>query len=362
MIFFVLLLSIPFLLSQEVHAKTPKQAALSIAPLEQKKALLKAVQLPFQCIQQEIPHALGGSEAGKRASDIHAIFYGCYDWHSAVHSHWSLVRVLPQMDPNMRAQVIEKVAQNIQPQKTQKELAYFEANPGFERPYGYAWYLRFILELKTAKFPEAAVWEASLWPLTQRLEKEYSLFAETLQHASKDGTHYNTAFALKLGHDYAKGLKKKELLEKIEKKAKALYGLEKNCPLAEEPKPADFLSPCFEVADLMRRVLSAKDFPRWLRSYLPSISAQSLEPVAPKNVADYQEIHLAGRMFSLAAALQSVAKRLPEKDIRKNILVQAAKKQREAGLKIPFDTDYAGSHWVGSYVIYEASGANELMP
>ena len=31
--------------------------------------------------------------AAQREDTGHAVFHGCYDWHSAVHAHWALLRV-----------------------------------------------------------------------------------------------------------------------------------------------------------------------------------------------------------------------------------------------------------------------------
>jgi len=69
-----------------------KQEAVPILNLEQAN---KLANLPLHCINTEYPNrlsqTLGGDEDLKSPTTLHPAFYGCFDWHSSVHGHWSLV-------------------------------------------------------------------------------------------------------------------------------------------------------------------------------------------------------------------------------------------------------------------------------
>src|SRR5438128_11594749 len=49
---------------------------------------------------KEYPHKPGVVFASaadvRRPKELHPAFFGCFDWHSSVHGHWLLVRVLRQ--------------------------------------------------------------------------------------------------------------------------------------------------------------------------------------------------------------------------------------------------------------------------
>ena len=62
--------------------------------------------LPLHCIDQEFPNktshsADSASDARMLPSELHPAFYGCFDWHSSVHGHWMLVRLL-KLYPDMK--------------------------------------------------------------------------------------------------------------------------------------------------------------------------------------------------------------------------------------------------------------------
>src|SRR5580692_7374413 len=81
---------------------------------------------------------------------LHPIFYGSFDWHSSVHGHWLLARILRRFPDIGPAPAIRAwLDQAFTPAKVAAELA-FLARPGaggFERPYGWAWLLMLQAEL-----------------------------------------------------------------------------------------------------------------------------------------------------------------------------------------------------------------------
>ena len=58
-------------------------------------------QLALACLHQEYPnkisHVLQGDADVQAPHALTPAFFGCYDWHSAVHGHWLLVRLLRRM-------------------------------------------------------------------------------------------------------------------------------------------------------------------------------------------------------------------------------------------------------------------------
>ncbi len=63
---------------------------------------------PLASVATEYPHYVREAESADGVdapSDTHPVFCGCYDWHSAVHSHGALVRQLRLFDdhPDERA-------------------------------------------------------------------------------------------------------------------------------------------------------------------------------------------------------------------------------------------------------------------
>src|SRR3954449_9478189 len=55
-------------------------------------------QLALKCVRQEYPnkldHVMNDAQEVQPPRALHPAFYGCYDWHSSVHGHWMLVRLL----------------------------------------------------------------------------------------------------------------------------------------------------------------------------------------------------------------------------------------------------------------------------
>ena len=54
--------------------------------------------LALKCVAREFPnkpeHVINNASEVKSPKALHPAFYGCYDWHSSVHGHWMLIRLL----------------------------------------------------------------------------------------------------------------------------------------------------------------------------------------------------------------------------------------------------------------------------
>ena len=286
----------------------------------------------------------------------HPVFFGCFDWHSAVHSHWlllRLLRVLPDLEP--RAAIETALDAAFVPAKIAVETAYLEKRPWFERPYGLAWALLLCTEATGTR------WAAPLAPLAAIVRANVVAWLDALRYPVRCGTHHQTAFALTLLHDAAAEVRDTEMLAMVRAQSLACFRADARAPLRFEPSGEDFLSPTLMAADLMRRVLPAAEFGAWLTAYLPDLPTRAADDWLPcADVADETDgraVHLHGLNLSRAWNLANIAAALPLRDPRTPALRAAADRHRTAGLRATLATrHYAGDHWLPSFAVYLATG------
>ncbi len=319
--------------------------------------------LALDCVHREYPnkisHVMQSVDDVDAPSKLTPAFYGCFDWHSSVHGHWLLTRVLTtQPDSALADEIRSKLAASFTKDNLAAELAYYkgEGRASFERPYGIAWYLQLVLELDESEDPQLREWRETLRPLENAIVAQVRDWLPKLSYPIRLGTHNQTAFAFGLMLDYARGVGQDELAAELEAKSLAFHREDVNCPLAYEPSGEDFLSPCLMEADLMRRVLSQDEFADWLDRFLPQIpedgSKDWLEPGVVLDPSDGKLVHLDGVNLSRAWALDGIASALPENDLRRPSLSAAAEVHREVGVAAVSDEHYSGSHWLASFATY----------
>ncbi len=317
-------------------------------------------KLALKCIKQEYPNKPGqvfGSDADlKPPREIRPAFYGCFDWHSAVHGHWMLVRLMKDFPGLTEEKEIRQViASHLTPENIQTEVKFFldSNNTSFERMYGWAWLLKLSEELYTWSDPQAKQWSAALKPLSDLLVKRYLEFLPKLNYPIRVGEHTNTAFGLAFAWDYANTKGQIELKQLIEKRVRDYYLHDKNCPAEWEPGGYDFFSPCLMEADLMGRILPAKDFQAWLKNFLPGILAGNhkllLNPGIVSDRTDGKLVHLDGLNFNRAWCLYRLAHLVPK---HKATLFTAADRHMRASLPNIASGDYSGEHWLASFAVY----------
>jgi Protein of unknown function (DUF2891) len=319
--------------------------------------------LALACVHKEYPnhisHTLNSDADAAPPRKLTPAFYGCYDWHSSVHGHWLLVRLVRTFpDAPFVSAAREALRQSLTAENIVQEAAYLrgEGRASFERPYGLAWLLQLVAELREWDDPEAREMAANLHPLEKVVLERLSNWLPKLSHPVRIGEHDQTAFALGLMFDYAHGNGDQKFSEIVVSKAKQFYLNDKDCPLAYEPSGEDFLSPCLGEADLMRRVLLSQEFARWLRTFMPQISASGslkwLQPVVSPDPSDPKLAHLDGLNLSRAWMLEGVAAGLPKDDKRLPSIMAAAEAHRRAGLAAVTGEHYEGGHWLGSFAVY----------
>ncbi|KDR58674.1 MULTISPECIES: DUF2891 domain-containing protein [Oscillatoriales] len=323
--------------------------------------VLPFVRCALGCIHREYPHVhfYGLSEENDLVPhrQLNPAFYGCLDWHSAVHNHWLLVRVMrcfPEVELSEEAR--EKVSQNLTTEAIAQEADYLKDRPEFECPYGLGWLLQLTAELRGWNDSQGKQWGEILQPLEEVAVNNLRQWLLDLACPNRSGTHIQTAFAMGLIWDWAKATDNQDLAGLVKERAKMFYHGDRNYPLHIEPLGCDFLSPTLAEADLMRRFLDAENFANWLGEFLPNIPETPeidwLSPVIPSNPTDYQQSHFDGLNLSRAWMLEGIIAGLPPDDPRISSLQAVAAVHRRVGLEPVSLCDYAGSHWLGSFAVY----------
>ena len=320
--------------------------------------------LALDCIHKEysnkIAHFMNSDEDLKPPRELYPTFYGCFDWHSSVHGHWLLVRLL-NTHPNLidRPAVISKLNQSFTRDNITGELANYQ-RPGmasFERPYGIAWLLQLTTELRQSTLPEAKSWLTALEPLEAHAVDNMTAWLPKLTHPIRTGEHSQTAFAFGLMLDWSRAAENVAFESLLTSRIRAFYLDDHDCPLAYEPSGQDFLSPCIAEADLMRRVMTEAQFGAWLDTFFPELDANLgkawLQPATVTDKTDGKLAHLDGLNTSRAWMLEGIIAGLPRDDERRSTLTAVVQAHREAGLSAVLgDMHYMGSHWLGSFATY----------
>ena len=318
----------------------------------------RLAKLPLACIQTEYPNKLNQVlESGadlKSPITLHPAFYGCFDWHSAVHGHWSLVKLLklfPDVEDADEAR--NKLRENMTAESIAVDIEYMETDKTWERPYGWAWLLKLAEELRTWEDPLARELEAALDPLAQYISGRYIDHLPQLIYPIRVGEHENTAFGLSFAWDYAVALQDQALMDAISARARAYYLDDEDCPINWEPGGYDFLSPCLEEIDLMRRILDAEEFQAWIDRFMPALRSAGFNLPAGEvsDRTDGKLVHLDGLNFSRAWVLYGLARQYPEFAH----LNRLADEHVAYSLPNLVGDSYEGGHWLASFALYALS-------
>ncbi len=324
-------------------------------------------ELALAGLDKEYPnkpqHVMTGPESKLNPRELHPAFFGCFDWHSSVHGHWMLVRLLKLYPDYARAAEIRgRLDAHFQRELIQREADYFKEreNASFERMYGWAWCFRLAAELNAWDDPQGRQWRTNIRPLENKLVELTMAYLPKLSFPVRTGVHPDTAFALAQTLDYAETVGNAELAQLVSRRSRNYYFDDAKYNDAYEPSGEDFFSPALNEADLMRRVLKPAEFASWLDRFLPGLGVGSakrlLAPVEVSDVADPKLVHLAGLNLSRAWALAGIAHGLPAQDPRMKRLDDAAAQHAEKGLSYVFSGHYEGEHWLATFAIYALSG------
>ncbi|HCC70512.1 MAG TPA: DUF2891 domain-containing protein [Bacteroidales bacterium] len=316
----------------------------------------RLADLPISCIEKEYPNKLNQTITGDEdllpPRDLHPSFCGCFDWHSSVHGHWSVVMLMKKFPGLEKYEEMKSLlSKSLDTDNIQKEIEYFskDHNRTFERTYGWAWLLKLAEELYTWDSAFGREMYNNISPLAGLISEMYIEFLPRLHYPIRVGTHTNTAFGLCFAYDYAASTDNDSLLIAIKNKAREFYFYDTECPVSWEPGGNDFLSPCLEEADIMRRVLDAEEFEVWLKSFLPDLSDPSyiMEPGVVSDRTDSQLAHLDGLNFSRAWCLYGIANSLNDYQH----LAKMANEHINYSLPDIADGNYEGGHWLASFAL-----------
>lgn len=324
-------------------------------------------ELVLSCVHREYPnkiaHVLNSDADVLPPRELTPVFFGCFDWHSAVHGHWllaRLARVYPEAPFAKPAR--EALARGLTRERVATEVAYLSASgrETFERPYGLAWLLQLALELEEWESPEVREWASALAPLARLAAGRFTAWLPRLTHPIRTGEHSQTAFAFGLVLDWARGTGDDATAELVARRTAELYLEDRSCPLAFEPSAQDFLSPCLAQADLVRRILPPPVFAAWLGAFLPEIPLDGRDDWLALGVvtdpSDGKLAHLDGLNLSRAWMLEGIVAGLPQDDPRRSALLAVARRHREAGVASVTGEHYEGGHWLGSFAVYLVTG------
>lgn len=293
---------------------------------------------------RRVDHLMGSADDELKPRALHPAFYGSYDWHSAVHMHWLLLRVL-HLYPTSREAILIADALDVHLAESalERELAYFRTPAGrtFERPYGWAW----LLELQAEALALKSRWSRSLAPLAGELAQRFAEYVRMSPYPVRAGSHGNSAFACLLALDYARAAGDTALEFEIRKSARRWYGSDRDVPVAYEPSLDDFLSPALVEAVLMRQFLDDDEFFAWLQRFAPEGFAALAEPPTVLDHGDPKQSHLDGLCLSRAWCFERLGER------------NAAQALIAAALQHVVGGDYAGEHWLASFAVLALSAA-----
>ena len=331
--------------------------------MSQPSSIPPLVDLILDCVHREYPNhvslSLRSDDDLAPPRTLHPAFFGSFDWHSAVHGHWSLARAWRTLpEGGRRDRCLVALRTSLTAEKLTGELDYFHRRPGFECPYGIAWLHLLAAELET--IPELSTEREHLEPLREICETQGSRYLTQLTHAVRSGQHDQSAFGLGIFLDAARLSGREAFAEEVESTARRLHLEDRDTPLHLEPSNHDFLSATLSAADLVARILPPPELAEWLGRALPHLPTDGnrdwLTPIDCPDPSDGRLSHRIGLNLSRAWMLAAIAEALPTDDPRIPSLLASEISHREAGVAGIDPEHYSGTHWLGTFAIFLLTG------
>lgn len=332
------------------------------------ECVLGQIDRPYPCAAHQ---TISSPEELELPRDRHPVFYGSFDWHSCVHSHWTLVRTLRQglLIGELADKATAQLERSFEPAAMAAEArSWVEHIPAFvEKPYGWTWELELDAELgRLAKSASplaerGAAWREAAAPLTAEMLRRTKGWIEGVSMPCRSGIHSDTAWSLSMAWDWAEYVGNKELADLVEATAKRLYAGDANAPCAYEPQGDTFTSAILNEAALMARVLSANEYETWLAGFFPQVFSDFASPLLADipgrwDGEGYLEVHQVALPTSRAIAARDAAAPLADGPA-KDALVSEASRWLKEGVEDVQLSGYLADHWVGSFVCAALLGA-----
>jgi len=309
----------------------------------------------------KLDYVLNDASELKPPSELYPVFHGSFDWHSCVHGYWLLATMLRRFPSLPQArQIVTTFDAHLVEHRIAGEVAFLRQplRATFERTYGWAWLLMLAAELARHETKDGKRWSDALQPLTEAFVDRFRAFLPKATYPIRVGTHYNSAFALALGLEYAATVGDTDFENLLSQKAVSWYGDDRDCQ-AWEPGGDDFLSSALMEAECMRRALPDFEFTGWMSGFLPRLAegqpSTLFKPAIVSDRTDGKIAHLDGLNLSRAWCWRSVALAWPETDPLHAAGRAAARVHLEAGLP-HVAGDYMGEHWLATFAVLALSG------
>jgi hypothetical protein len=316
-------------------------------------------RIALHCITREFPnkpdHVIAEAAGVRAPRAMHPAFYGCYDWHSSVHGHWLLARLLKTFPDLPEAGEIRRaLGQSLSENNLAGEVEYLnqKETKSFERTYGWAWLLKLGAELHASSDDDLRGWSKNLGPLAEALAARLEAFLPKQTYAIRTGVHPNTAFGIAFALDYARELGKTKLEDLLVERSRFYYLSDRSVPASWEPSGEDFFSPALMEADLMRRVLKPVEFAGWYSQFLPELPNNLRSPATVTDRSDPKIVHLDGLNLSRAWAMRAVAAALAPGDPQRKVLLESAERHLADALANVASGHYEGEHWLATFAVY----------
>jgi hypothetical protein len=303
--------------------------------------------------------AIDEPDARSTPRELHPAFSTSFDWHSCVHMHWLGVSLLEfGLDPARDAALRRELGRTLTADHLAVEVAYLRANPGWERPYGWAWLARLAAVCANSTDPEVRGWGAALDPALDAVADLLGAWVATTEWPVRHGVHTNAAFGLGLLLDAFRGTGRADAAAVCEDAARRWFAADAGWPHAWERSGQDFLSAGLTEADLMRRVLDGAAFEDWFAAFLPDLEpgATVLSPAHVVDESDGYQVHLHGLNLSRAAQLARIGAALDGSPLGA-LLQDARGLLLAAGLDAAISREFMSSHWLASFA-WDALGAS----
>ena len=311
-------------------------------------------RLAIENIGREYPnapgHLLRSADDLRAPRELHPAFFGSWDWHSSVHQHWLLARLL-RLDRagGLAADARRALAASLTSEHLATEAEYLREHPTFERTYGWAWLLRLSDELSARTDPHASGLAAALAPAVAVVRSNWLAWLPRATYPIRAGTHANSAFGLAFALEHARRAGDRAFAGALEERARAWFMSDRDYPAHLEPGGDDFLSAALVEAGLMAAILGP-GFRAWFDAFLPSVPRSLLEPAVVSDRSDPKTVHLDGLNLARAWSWRRIANGLGD-DRRAGAARAAGETHLEAAVPQLFSGEYAGEHWVSTFAL-----------
>lgn len=297
------------------------------------------------------------------ASEKNPAFANSFDWHSSVHMHYLLVSLLDTevgRQATWRDRALEVLSDHLGDTNMLAEADFLRNNPGWERPYGWAWAVELNRVLHSSETKELRTLAENTQVLADTV---FALAQEWLPKVAepvRHGVHSNTAFGLRRILLGARAEDRHDVVDTLAGAARRFYAEDRAWNFHQERSGHDFLSAGLCEADLMAEVLTEDELASWLPGFLSELSPESpaLTPVKVLDPADGQQSHLYGLGLSVAASVMRLApqlERIAGASGNEDLMHQAKGMQTRVdrlmapGLEAAVSDEYMSSHWVATF-------------